>query len=68
MFTPRRPLKLRIRDATGVHTRRVTSDASGRVTVTISLGPSNRYQQYTVQADRTPRRTVTAAVRFGPAS
>jgi len=64
MFTPRRLLMLRIRDATGVHTRRVTSDGSGRVTVTVSLGPSNRYQQYTVRADRTPRHTVTAAVRF----
>ncbi len=63
MFTPRRSLKLRIRDATGVHTRRVTSDASGRLTVTVSLGPSNRFQQYTFQADRAPRHTVTAIVK-----
>jgi S-formylglutathione hydrolase FrmB len=63
-FAPRRSVKVRVRDATGFHTRRVRADASGRLTVSVSLGPSNRYQQYTAQADRIPRHTVTATAQF----
>ena len=66
LFEAGRSLRVRVHDATGIHTRRVKIGSSGRLTVTVSLGPSNRYQQYTVQADRTKRRTVTATVEFAP--
>ncbi len=66
LFEAGRSLRVRVHDATGMHTRRVKIGSSGRLTVTVSLGPSNRYQQYTAQADRTKRRTVTATVEFAP--
>jgi hypothetical protein len=66
LFRPGRWVRVRTHDATGVHTRRVRTDSSGQLTVAVSLGPSNPYQQYTVQADQAPRHTVTATVEFAP--
>jgi S-formylglutathione hydrolase FrmB len=67
LFRAGRSVKVLVRDAAGVRTRRLTTDSSGRIAVTVSLGPSNRYRQYSVQADRTPRHTVTATVQFAVA-
>src|SRR5262245_31051855 len=66
LLAPAHTARVTVRDATGTHTRRLTADRAGRLTVGVSLGPSNSYQEYTPQAALVPRRSVTATVRIGP--
>jgi S-formylglutathione hydrolase FrmB len=51
-----------VRDARGVHPRRLLLGRSGRLAIPVDLGPSNRYQEYTARGAR--RRSVTASVRI----
>ncbi|HEV3053519.1 MAG TPA: alpha/beta hydrolase-fold protein, partial [Solirubrobacteraceae bacterium] len=64
-WSPGRAVLVVIRDARGRQTRRVLVGGSRRLVVRLSLGPSNRYQEYTPQAatDRwvTARVTIEAA-------
>jgi hypothetical protein len=64
-WRPAERLFVVIRDAHGRRTHRVLVTRSRRLVVQLSLGPSNRYQQYTSQAaaDRwvTARVTIEAA-------
>lgn len=48
-----------VRDATGTHRRRLVAGQGGRLTLRLSLGPSNSSQEYTTAG---PRRSVTAHV------
>jgi S-formylglutathione hydrolase FrmB len=64
LFAPRHTLNVTVRDATGTHRRRLPVDAGGRLTVGVSLGPSNTVQEYTAQAALVPRRSVTARVQI----
>ncbi len=54
-----------VKDATGTHTQRLRTDPQGRLTVSVSLGPGNRYQEFTAAAVSNPRRSFTARVRIG---
>jgi hypothetical protein len=51
-----------VHDATGTHRSRTRAGRGGRLTLRLSLGPSNPYQQYTPQAATVPHRSVTARV------
>jgi S-formylglutathione hydrolase FrmB len=59
MYRPGQRLLVRVRDASGTHERRATADRSGRVTIALSLGPSNRSQQFTTTGER---QSITADV------
>jgi S-formylglutathione hydrolase FrmB len=54
-------LQVTMRDASGSNRRTVIAPNDGRVTVVLSLGPSNSSRQYTTTG---PRRIITAHVRI----
>jgi S-formylglutathione hydrolase FrmB len=54
-------LLVSVRDATGTHRRLMTAGPGGRLTLHVSLGPSNADQEYTLHG---PRRSFTASVRI----
>lgn len=56
--------RVRVSDAAGTRIRVLRVDRSGRLTVALDLGPTNRYQQYTPQAEAAPRHSFTTDVRF----
>jgi S-formylglutathione hydrolase FrmB len=64
LFAVGRSLSVTVRDARGTHRRRLRADPLGRLTVGVSLGPSNPFQEFTAQAALVPRRSVTARVRI----
>jgi S-formylglutathione hydrolase FrmB len=63
-YRPGRRVTVLVRDSTGRHRRRLTVDRWGRLTLALSLGASNRYQEFTTLATTAPRRSVTADVRI----
>jgi hypothetical protein len=64
LYRPRVLWRVRVRDAAGTRLRVLRVDGSGRLTVGLDLGPTNRYQQYTRQAEAARRRSFTADVRI----
>jgi S-formylglutathione hydrolase FrmB len=52
VYTPGQTYTVQIHSAAGEHTRKVTASPSGRLTVTLALGPSNPFKQFTKQAAR----------------
>jgi hypothetical protein len=65
LYQPGASVSVVVRDARGAHARRITADDSGRLTVSLALGPGNRYQQFIAAANLLRRRSVTADVRIG---
>ena len=65
-YRPGRRLRVLVRDARGTAQRELRVGRSGRARITVSLGPSNRYQQYTPLAEAHRHRSVVATVRLSP--
>jgi hypothetical protein len=64
LFRPGGIVKVAVSDAHGNHSRRLRAESSGRLTVRLSLGRGNFYQQFSPRAALAPRRSLTADVRI----
>jgi S-formylglutathione hydrolase FrmB len=67
-YRPGGLLSVIVRDARGRAQCEIRVSRSGQVTITVSLGPSNGYQEYTAAAEDHRHRSVTASVRLLPLS
>ena len=59
-----RRVRLTVNDAHGRRTMTVAAPSSGRLSIMVYLGPTNRYQEFTPAADSSPRHSFTAVVRI----
>jgi S-formylglutathione hydrolase FrmB len=55
---------VQIADASGNHVRRVRVGHDGRLSLSLNLGRSNRYQEYTAQSRATGTRVATGSARI----
>ncbi len=60
-----RRVRLTVHDAHGRRTVTVMIRRSGRASIMLYLGATNRYQEFTPAADSSPRHSFTAVVRIG---
>jgi S-formylglutathione hydrolase FrmB len=58
LYEPNRKYAVTISDATNSKTKSITTDADGRLTLTLHLGPPNPAQQYTIAAAAHARTTA----------
>lgn len=61
-YRVRERLLVVVHDATGTHRWRTRAGRGGRLTLRLSLGPSNPYQEYTARAATVAQRSVRARV------
>jgi S-formylglutathione hydrolase FrmB len=60
----RRRVRLLVQDARGRRTIWVTTTKTSRIEVRLDLGPTNRYQEFTLAGTMEPRHSFTARVRI----